>query len=149
MYEAPIFPGPLQQSCSLETNPLCLNTRLHVKKNFKIHITFIEINVNLWLLCAHLVIKSIIIHTRRPNWQKKLHYALGFYFSNDYFYRIWGAKSTIFTSFHFPPTRYVLKIFRLFDVSNRIRKWNKFKNIIYVGSKFQLCQLEIPISYTN
>ena len=33
MYEAHIFPRPLKQTCRLETTPLCLNTRLGVKKN--------------------------------------------------------------------------------------------------------------------
>ena len=69
MYEAYIFQRPLQQTCSLETTPLCLNTRLRVKKNFKIHINFIEINVNVCLLCAPHVMTSIILHTRRPNCQ--------------------------------------------------------------------------------
>ena len=69
MYEAHIFPRPLQQTCSLETTPLCLNTRLRVTKNFKIHINFIEINVNVFLLCAPHVITNIILHTRRPNCQ--------------------------------------------------------------------------------
>jgi len=46
MYEAHNFPRPLQQTCSLDSTPLCLNTRLRVKKNFKIHINFIKINVN-------------------------------------------------------------------------------------------------------
>ena len=69
MYEAHIFPRPLQQTCRLETTPLCLNTRLRVQKNFKIHINFIEINVNDSLLCAHHIMTSIILHTRRPNCQ--------------------------------------------------------------------------------
>ena len=66
MYEAHIFPRPLQQICKLVTNPLCLNTRLRVNKKFHIHINFIEINVNVCLLCALHVMKSIILHTRRP-----------------------------------------------------------------------------------
>ena len=69
MYEAHIFPRPLQQICSLETTPLCLNTRIRVKKNLKIHIIFIEINVNFCLLFAHRVLTSIVLHTRRPNCQ--------------------------------------------------------------------------------
>ena len=69
MYEAHIFPRPLQQTCRLETTPLCSNTRLRVKKNFKIHINFTVINVNVCLLCAHHVMISIILHTRRPNCQ--------------------------------------------------------------------------------
>jgi len=35
MYEAQIFPRPLQQTCRLETTPLCLNTLLRVNKKFQ------------------------------------------------------------------------------------------------------------------
>jgi len=35
MYEAHIFPSPIQQTWRLETTPLCLNTRLRVNKNFQ------------------------------------------------------------------------------------------------------------------
>ena len=35
IYEAHIFPRPLQQTCRLETTPLSLNTRLHVNKKFQ------------------------------------------------------------------------------------------------------------------
>ena len=69
MYEAHILPRPLQQTWRLETAPLCLNTRLRVNKNFEIHINFIEINVNVCLLCAHRVMTCVILHTRRPNSQ--------------------------------------------------------------------------------
>jgi hypothetical protein len=67
MNEAHIFPRPLQQTCRLETSPLCLNTRLRVKKNLKFHINFIEINENVCLLCTQRVMTSIILHTRRPD----------------------------------------------------------------------------------
>ena len=43
MYEAHIFPRTLQQTCRLETTPLCLNTRLRVKKISKI--TLILLNL--------------------------------------------------------------------------------------------------------
>ena len=69
MYEAHIFPRPLQQTCGLEPTPVCINTRLSVKKNLNFQINFIEINVNVCLLCAHHVMTSIILHTRRPNIQ--------------------------------------------------------------------------------
>ena len=69
IYEAHIFPRPLIQKCRLVTNSFCLNTRLRVNKNLQIPITFIEINVEVCLLCAHPVMKSIILHTRRPNCQ--------------------------------------------------------------------------------
>ena len=39
------------------------------RKNFKIHINFIEINVNVCLLCAPYVMTSIILHTRRTMFQ--------------------------------------------------------------------------------
>ena len=35
MYEAHIFPRPLQQTCRLETTPLFLNTRLCVNRKFQ------------------------------------------------------------------------------------------------------------------
>ena len=63
------FPEDITKTCRLETNPLCLNNRLRVKKIFKIHINFNEINANVCLLCAHRVMTSIILHTRRPNCQ--------------------------------------------------------------------------------
>jgi hypothetical protein len=69
VYEGHIFPRPLLHTCRLETTSLCLNTRLQVKKKFQILIIFIEINVNVYLLCAHPVMTSIILHTRRPNFQ--------------------------------------------------------------------------------
>ena len=71
------------------------------KKNFNIHINFIEINVNVCLLCAHDVTKSIIIHTRRPNCQYNVCYAHGFYVSADFhFSHFEKLKSTFFTSIH-------------------------------------------------
>ena len=65
MYEAHIFPRPLQQTCRLETTPF-VKYPVTCKKNFKIHINFIEINVNVYLLCAHHVMTSIILRTQRP-----------------------------------------------------------------------------------
>ena len=69
MYEAHIFTRPLQQTCRFEKTPLCLNTRLSVNKNFKNHINLIEINANVWFLCAQRVMTSKILHTRRPKCQ--------------------------------------------------------------------------------
>ena len=43
------------------------------------------------------------------------------------------------------PTSYLLMRLWWLDVSNRVRNWNKVQIFIFVGSKFQLCQLEIPI----
>ena len=103
VYEDHIFRRPLLQTCRLETTSLCLNNRL-LKKNFQILITFIEINVNVCLLCAHHVMKSIILNTLRPNRQYKVCYALGFYVSADLlFWNFEDPKSTFFTSFHFAP----------------------------------------------
>ena len=51
------FPEAITKTCRLEKTPLCLNTRLRVKKNFKIHNNFNEINSNVLLLCAHRVMK--------------------------------------------------------------------------------------------
>ena len=100
MYEAHIFPRPFKQTCRLETIPLCLNTRLRVKKNFKIHINFIEINVNDCLLCSHRVMTSIILHTWRPVNKKSLTH-LVFVSAVFHFSHFEKLKSTFFTSLHF------------------------------------------------
>jgi len=39
--------------------------------------------------------------------------------------------------------------FRCLEFSNCVRNWNKVINVIFVGSKLQLCQLEIPIFIYN
>ena len=61
--------GHYNKHADWKTTPLCLNTLLRVNKNFKIHIIVIKINVNFCLLCAHRVMTSIILQTRRPNCQ--------------------------------------------------------------------------------
>ena len=58
------------------------------KKNFKIHINFIEINVNVCLLCAPHVMTSIILHTRRPNVHKVSVTNLVFMFRPTFIFRI-------------------------------------------------------------
>jgi len=86
-----IFPRSLLHTCRLETNSLCINTPLIVNKNFQILIIFIEINVNDFLLCADHVTTSIILHTRRPNCQWKVCYALVYYVSANFFFHILGS----------------------------------------------------------
>ena len=68
MYEAHIFPRPLQQTCTLETTPWCLNTRL-IEKKIQILTTFIEINLNVCPLCDHHAMNLIIFHTQSTNCQ--------------------------------------------------------------------------------
>ena len=70
---------------------------------------------------------------------------LVFMFQLIFFFRILRNWKARFYIVPFRPPRYVLKCFRCLEVSNRVRNWNNLKNHIYVRSKFQLCQLEIPI----
>ena len=97
------------------------------------------------MLCSQPVMRSIILHTRRPNCQYKICYALGFYVSAIFFFRILRSWKHVFHIAPFCPTTYVLKSFKWLEVSNRERNWNKLKNVIYVCSKLQLFQLEIQI----
>ena len=145
MYEAHFFPRPFQQTCRLETTSLCLNTRIRVKKNFKIHIKFIDINVNVCLLCALHVMTSIIIRHEDITVNKRsvTHYVVGFrWFS---FFAFGEAEKHLFQINPFRPTGYVLMRLRCLEVSNLLRNWNKVKNFIFVGPKHKICQLEIPI----
>ena len=111
----------------METTSLCLNTRLLVKKNFQILILFIEINVNVCLLCDHHLMKGIIINTRRPTCKLKVSYALGFSVSADFFFAFWGAGMLVIHIVPFRTSRNALKNFRCLDISNRLRNWNKVK----------------------
>jgi hypothetical protein len=61
------------------------------------------------------------------------------------FFSFSGVEKHVCHIAPFRSTSYVLNSFRYVVVSNRLRNWNKVKNIIYAGSKFQLCQLDIPI----
>ena len=106
MYEAHIFPRRLQQKCRLVSNPLCLNTRIRVNKNFKIHINFIKFNVNVFLLCVHHVMTSIILHTRRPKCQKKSVTHLVFIYQLTLIFRILRSWKALFS--HHPISPNVL-----------------------------------------
>ena len=87
---------------------------------------------------------SIILHTRRVNCQYKsvTYVVIMFQLIFFRFFRSWKAR---FSQRSISPTRYVLQSFKCLKFVNLVRNWNKVKNNIYVRSKFQLCQLEIPI----
>ena len=51
IYEAHIFPRTLQQTCRLETTPLCLNTRLGVKKISKFKLFLLKLCKRLSFMC--------------------------------------------------------------------------------------------------
>jgi len=61
------------------------------------------------------------------------------------FFAFWGAEKHFFHIVPFRTASYVLKGFRCLEFCDRVRNWNKDENNIYVWSKLQLCQLEIPI----
>ena len=86
---------------------------------------------------------NVILHTRWPNCQQKVCLAL-FLCSGWFFFVFEELKSTFFTSLHFAH-EVCTNHFRCLEGSNRVRMWNKIKKFIYVWSKLQLCQLEIPI----
>jgi len=56
------------------------------KKILKILNIFIEINVNVCLLCPHHVMTSKILQARRANCQYNVCYALGFYVSTGFLF---------------------------------------------------------------
>ena len=68
MYEAHIFPEAITTNMQLGKDSFVFEYPVKCKqKIFYIHINFIEINVNVCLLCAPHVMTSIFLHTRRPN----------------------------------------------------------------------------------
>ena len=113
IYEVLILPRPLLQTWRLETNSLWLNTRLRVNKIFTNSHYVIEIKVNLCLLWTHPVMRSIILHTRRPNCQYKVRYALGFYVSADFLFSLLSSWKALFSHSSISPTEVYSKEFQL------------------------------------
>jgi len=87
-------------------------------------------------------VQSFILEDLTVNIKSVTH--LVFMFQLILFFRIlrsWKARishRSIWTKW------YVVNSFRWLEAINRVRNWNKVKNYKYVGSKLQLCQLEVP-----
>ena len=94
IYDAHIFTRSIVRTFSLESTSLCLHTRLRVIKKFPNSHYFFEINVKVLLLCAQLVMTSVIRHSQRLNCQYKVCYAHGFMFQLIFFriLRSWKAR---------------------------------------------------------
>ena len=95
VYLGHIFSRPLLQPCRLETTSLCLNTPLLVNKKFPNSHYFIEINVNVCLLCAHHVMTSIIFILEDLTVNKKSVTNFVFMFHMNFIFRIlrsWKAR---------------------------------------------------------
>jgi len=88
---------------------------------------------------------SIILHIRSLICQKSVTH-LVFMFQLILFFRILRSWKERFSHWSISPHEVYTKDFRYLELSNRARNWNKVKNFILMGSKLQLCQLEIPIS---
>ena len=137
------FPEPITTNMQIGILLLAFKYPVIFKQNFQINIIFIQINVIVCLLCAHHLMTSIILHSRRPKCQKMSVMHLDLCFSWFSFFEFWGAEKNVFHIVPFRPTRYVLKIFRCLEVSNRERNWNKVKktcmwgpNFYYANSKY-------------
>ena len=63
------FPGAITTKMQIGNDYLVFKYPVNCKKKFPNPHYCIEINVNVCLLCAHYVMTSIILHTRRPNCQ--------------------------------------------------------------------------------
>ena len=115
------FPETITTNMHIGNDFFVLHTRLRVNKNFKIRIHYIEININVCLLCSHHVMTSIILHTRRPvNKNSVTH--LVFMIQLISFFRILRSWKACFSHRStFCPTSYVLMRLRCLEVSNRVR----------------------------
>ena len=63
------FPEAIATNMKIGNDSFVFKYPVTCKKNFKIHINFVKINLNVCLLCAHHVMTSIILYTRRTNCQ--------------------------------------------------------------------------------
>ena len=95
IYDAHIFTRSLVQTCSFESSSLFLHSRLRVNKKFPNSHYFFETNINPWLLGAHLLKTSIILHSRRSVNKKNVMH-LGYMFHLIFFFRIlWSWKARL------------------------------------------------------
>jgi len=96
-------------------------------------------------LCANPLMTSINFYTRKPNSMKLQLRTCFLCFSWCLFFAFWGSEKHVIHNAPFRSTRYVLKCYRYLEVSNLVSNRNKVKNLIFVGSILQICQLELPI----
>ena len=94
------FPEAISTNMQIENDSFVFKYMVSCKENFKIHINFFEINVNVCLLCAVRVMTSIILHTERPVNKKSVTH-LVFVSAAFHFSHFEKLKSTFFTSLHF------------------------------------------------
>ena len=79
----------------------------------------------------------IIFLTLGPNTQENFSSVLDYYGSADvHFSHFWGDEKQLFHIAPFRSTIYVLKSFVCLEVSSLVSKWNKGKNLIFIGSTF-------------
>jgi hypothetical protein len=141
--DAHIFTRSLVQTCRLESTSLCLHTRLRVKNKFPNSHYLFYINANVWLLCAHLLMTSIILHSPKSvNKMSVMHLIFMFHLI---FFAFWGSDKLVFHIAPFRPTNYILKCFWYLEVRNRVRIWNKVKKNLIRGVETSI----MPIGYTN
>ena len=101
-------------------------------------------NVNVCLLCAHPVMTSIILHTRRPNFNKKSVTHLVYMFQLIFFFRILRSWKARFPHPSISPHEVCTKEFQVLGIGNLVRKWNNVK-IHFLGVENSI----IPIGITN
>ena len=98
----------------------------------KLQIYQLEIPVFIYkLLCQRSLWHSVSYFDLCSNWNS--------------FFTFWAPEKHVFHIATFRTTSYVLKRFGCLEISNRVSKWNKGKNLIFLWSILKICQLEIPV----
>ena len=96
------FPEAITTNMQIGYDSFVFEYPVTCKKNSKIHINFIDINVKVWLLCALHVMTTIILHTRRHNCQKSVTH-LVFMFQMTFIFRILGSWKARFSHHSISP----------------------------------------------
>ena len=104
---------------------------------------------NRWLLCAHPLMTSINFILEYPTLKKTSVTYLNFMFQLMIIFRILISWKQLIHTSPFHSWSYILMFLGFLEVCNRVSNLNKAKNIIFVGLKIEICQLEIPIFIYN
>ena len=144
IYYAHIFTRTLVQTCSLESTSLCLHTRLHVKKFPNSHNFFWNLSKRLTVMCSPRNDKYNPSFWRPICWFKVC-YALGFYVSADFLFRILRSWKARFSHRSISPHEVCTKDSKVLGGHNSSKelKWRNKRHFCWVESSI------MPIGNTN
>ena len=145
------FPEAITTNMLIGNDSFVFKYAVTGKKNFKIHITFIEIKKRLSFMCSPRNDKCNRLYSK-TNLSIKSLLRTSFLCFSWFFFAFWEIEKHFIHIAPFRSTSYVLMRLRWLEVSNCLRNWNKDKtsfswsrNFNYANWKYQF-NIQIKVS---